>query len=74
MNPTTDYLTFELKKSVQVANSGIPSSAYLHIPFCRRRCYYCDFPVFVVGDRKNGENSGTIVPIRCPTVSRNSSN
>ena len=29
--------------------------------FCRRRCYYCDFPVFVVGDRKNGENSGTIV-------------
>ena len=71
MNPTTDYLTFELKKSVQAVNWGIPSSAYLHIPFCRRRCYYCDFPVFVVGDRKNGDNSGTIqqyVPVLCQEI------
>ncbi|MBG1267943.1 radical SAM family heme chaperone HemW [Nostoc sp. WHI] len=39
---------------------GIASSAYVHIPFCRRRCFYCDFPVFVVGDRSRGETSGTI--------------
>lgn len=26
-------------------------SAYVHFPFCRRRCHYCDFPVIPVGDR-----------------------
>ena len=28
-----------------------PCSAYIHIPFCRSRCFYCDFPVHVVGDQ-----------------------
>lgn len=37
-----------------------PVAAYLHIPFCRRRCFYCDFPISVIGDRRDGSNSRSV--------------
>lgn len=33
-----------------------PRSAYIHIPFCHRRCFYCDFAVVPLGD--NADASG----------------
>ncbi|MCU0569825.1 MAG: radical SAM family heme chaperone HemW [Oculatellaceae cyanobacterium Prado106] len=39
----------------------VPIAAYIHIPFCRRRCFYCDFPISVVGDKPpTGEAFGAI--------------
>ncbi|WP_448380102.1 radical SAM family heme chaperone HemW [Gloeomargarita sp.] len=29
------------------ATSLAPQAAYVHIPFCQQKCYYCDFPVVV---------------------------
>lgn len=46
------------------------ASAYVHVPFCRQRCFYCDFPVSVVGGAR-GDTSNTIshyVEILCQEI------
>ena len=40
-----------------------PRSAYVHIPFCHRRCFYCDFAVIPLGNKVetlNGFGSKTV--------------
>ena len=58
-------------KLVNSMTSGSVSAVYIHIPFCRRRCFYCDFPIYVVGNTKRGETSGAIsdyVEVLCQEI------
>ena len=43
--------------------NNFPRSAYVHIPFCHRRCFYCDFAVIPLGNKiesLEGNGSKTI--------------
>ena len=43
--------------------NNCPRSAYVHIPFCHRRCFYCDFAVIPLGNNiesLNGYGSKTV--------------
>ncbi|KAK6123691.1 hypothetical protein DH2020_042566 [Rehmannia glutinosa] len=39
-----------------------PTSAYVHLPFCRKRCHYCDFPIIALGSSSSTLNKNNDDP------------
>ena len=43
------HTTQQVDRSLQTS----VASAYVHLPFCIQRCFYCDFPISVVGKNRS---------------------
>ena len=37
-----------------------PSSVYIHLPFCKKKCFYCDFPVVALGSAPSSETQSAM--------------
>lgn len=42
--------------STKITPQLSPTSAYIHLPFCRKRCHYCDFPIVALGSSPTQTN------------------
>ncbi|XP_050377812.1 uncharacterized protein LOC126795042 [Argentina anserina] len=38
-----------VRRNASLATRPPPTSAYVHLPFCRKRCHYCDFTIIALG-------------------------
>ena len=41
-----DYALALSQRRLGTTAMALPLSLYVHIPFCRQKCFYCDFPSF----------------------------
>ncbi|XP_038989705.1 heme chaperone HemW isoform X2 [Phoenix dactylifera] len=46
----------KFSSSADIPTPPPPTSAYVHLPFCRKRCHYCDFPIIALGSSSSSSS------------------